>query len=119
MLERPNSGERAVLVHTQLNSTFIEDALEELEELAITAGAQVLKCVTASRRTPDPRFFIGGGKADEIKEMVAAENIEIVIFNHTLSPSQERNLEKHICCRVLDRTGRCHRIQLKTHQHGR
>ncbi len=105
MLERSQIGERALLVHAQLNATFIDDALDELQELATTAGAQVIECVTTCRRVPEPKFFIGGGKADEIREQISNRDIELVIFNHPLSPSQERNLESHFDCRVLDRTG--------------
>ncbi|HEX7047086.1 MAG TPA: ribosome rescue GTPase HflX [Gammaproteobacteria bacterium] len=105
MFDRPRSGERAVLVHLDFNSVHDADALDELRELALSAGADPLAVVTGSRYAPDPKYFAGSGKAEEIRDVVAAEKADIVIFNHALSPSQERNLEKLFQCRVLDRTG--------------
>src|SRR5690606_11427153 len=77
----------------------------EFEELAISAGAQPAALVVASRRTSSPRYLIGSGKVEEIAAAIAEHEAEVVLFNHTLSPSQERNLEKALKCRVLDRTG--------------
>lgn len=105
MFDRPRSGERAVLVHIDFSSEQDNDALDELRELALSAGAQPLAEVVANRHSPDPKYFVGSGKAEEIRDVVAANAAEIVIFNHTLSPSQERNLERLFQCRVLDRTG--------------
>ncbi|MCG8436230.1 MAG: GTPase HflX, partial [Gammaproteobacteria bacterium] len=105
MFERPRTGERAILVHINLDSAFDEDTLAELEELASSAGATLLATITGSRKTPEPKYFIGSGKAEELRLAVAAQGAELVIFNHSLSPSQERNLEKLLQCRVLDRTG--------------
>jgi GTP-binding protein HflX len=81
------------------------DALEEFGELVRSAGAEPVATVTGSRHSPDPRFFVGSGKADEIRDTLRAADGELVVFNHALSPSQERNLERHLACRVLDRTG--------------
>ncbi|HEX6929827.1 MAG TPA: ribosome rescue GTPase HflX [Gammaproteobacteria bacterium] len=105
MFDRPRSGERAILVHLDFSGDHDTDALEELRELALSAGAVCLGVVTGSRYAPDPKYFAGSGKAGEIRDRVAAEAADIVIFNHSLSPSQERNLEKLFQCRVLDRTG--------------
>lgn len=105
MFERPGIGERAILVHIDLNAEQQREYITEFEELAVSAGAQVLDIVTSSRRAPDARYFVGSGKADEIAALVEAESIELVLFNHSLSPSQERNLEALFQCRVLDRTG--------------
>jgi GTP-binding protein HflX len=105
LFERPKSGERAVLVHLDLGSDHGDVLLAEFAELARAAGAEVLDTVTGSRRTAEPRFFIGLGKADEVLERVKALKADLVLVNHSLSPSQERNLEKHLSCRVLDRTG--------------
>jgi GTP-binding protein HflX len=105
MFERPQSGQRAVLVHLEFPSTDFESDRREFEELARSAGAEILSVVGGSRQKPDAGLFIGSGKADEIKSLVQATNAELVIFNHDLSPSQERNLEKIIQCRVLDRAG--------------
>ena len=105
MFERPKSGERAVLVHLNLDPAVGEVLLAEFRELARAAGAEVLATVTGSRRVPEPRFFIGEGKAAEVAERVRELQADLVLVNHSLSPSQERNLEKLLACRVLDRTG--------------
>ncbi len=105
MFERPRSGEAAVLVHLDLKSEGQREQLDEFEELARSAGARVVGTVTGSRNAPDPQRFVGTGKAEEIRQRVAEAGAEVVLFNHTLSPSQERNLERLLACRVLDRTG--------------
>jgi GTP-binding protein HflX len=79
--------------------------LSEFVELASSAGAEILDTATSSRHTPDARYFIGKGKASEIKHLVKELRADLVLFNHALSPSQERNLEALLQCRVLDRTG--------------
>jgi len=104
MFERPSSGERAVLVHVSPQAAD-PDALQEFIDLAESAGAEVLERVTVVRGRPDPKLYLGSGKADEIQALVAAHEAELVIFDNALSPSQERNLEKLFQCRVLDRTG--------------
>ncbi|VAW92858.1 Ribosome LSU-associated GTP-binding protein HflX [hydrothermal vent metagenome] len=105
MFERPTGGERAVLVHLDINHSSDPANLEEFQELAMAAGAELAAVVTGSRRAPDAKYFAGTGKVDEILSFVSSEEAELVIFNHTLSPVQERNLEKALSCRVLDRTG--------------
>ncbi len=105
MFERPKSGERAVLVHIDLGRGADADELEEFTDLAVSAGADPVEFVSGSRQYPDPRLFVGRGKAEEIKGIVLGEKAELVIFNHALSPSQERNLEREFACRVVDRTG--------------
>jgi GTP-binding protein HflX len=105
LFERPKSGERAVLVHLNLNSDSGEALLAEFTELAKAAGADVLAVVTGQRRVPEPHFFIGRGKAAEVLERVKEVRADLVLVNHGLSPSQERNLEKFLGCRVLGRTG--------------
>jgi GTP-binding protein HflX len=82
-----------------------EDELSEFEALARSAGADVLRVVTGTRRAPDPRLYIGSGKAEEIRGLVTQTGADLVLFDHALSPSQERNLEALFKCRVLDRTG--------------
>ena len=103
--ERPDEGERAILVHLDFQVEDVREELEEFKELVLSAGAEPVAIVQGSRRAPDPKYFIGGGKAEEIIGIAAAEEAELVIFNHALSPSQERNLERLLKCRVLDRTG--------------
>ena len=105
MFERPQSGERALLVHMDLNDESHRENISEFEELAASAGARVLDIVTTRRHKPEPKYFVGIGKAEEIRQMVQAQEVQLVLFNHALSPSQERNLEKLLQCRVLDRTG--------------
>ena len=105
MLDRPEIGRRAILVHVDFGPQADSDALSECHELALSAGAEVLDTLTTSRRKPDPRFFIGSGKAEELAALVEERCAELVIVNHQLSPSQERNLEGRLRCRVLDRTG--------------
>ncbi len=105
LFDRPRVGERAILVHIDLQSEGQREQLQEFRELAQSAGACVVACVEGSRNKADPRYFIGTGKVDQISEQVAEHNAELVLFNHTLSPSQERNLEARLKCRVLDRTG--------------
>ena len=105
MFERPKSGERAVLVHLNLDPASGAALLAEFGELARAAGAEVLATVTGNRRNPEPRFFIGEGKAAEVAERVRELKADLVLVDHALSPSQERNLEKLLSCRVLDRSG--------------
>ena len=103
MFERPDAGERAVLVH--LNLHLDQEDLDELKELTKSAGAQPIAVVTGTRHRPDPKYFVGTGKLDEIKQVVSEQAADIVIVNHPLSPSQERNLEKALEVRVVDRNG--------------
>ncbi|HEV2332359.1 MAG TPA: ribosome rescue GTPase HflX [Gammaproteobacteria bacterium] len=105
MFERPKSGERAVLVHLNLDPATGDALLTEFNELTRAAGAEVIGTVTGNRRTPEPRYFIGKGKAEEVAERVKELQADLVLVNHALSPSQERNLERLLSCRVLDRTG--------------
>ncbi|AFL72479.1 GTP-binding protein HflX [Thiocystis violascens DSM 198] len=105
VFERPKLGERAVLVHLDIGSTVLPDEREEFALLATAAGAEVVGTLGGSRAVPDPRLFVGTGKAEELKSMVAALDADLAIFNHPLSPAQERNLERLLQCRVVDRSG--------------
>ncbi|MGL5741525.1 MAG: ribosome rescue GTPase HflX [Legionella sp.] len=105
MFERPQGGERAVLVQLALPGIDADKALQEFEELALSANAEVLDCVLGTRATPDAKYYIGKGKAEEIAELVKALDAEVVLVNHELYPSQERNLERLFECRVVDRSG--------------
>ncbi len=103
MFDRPDSGERAVLVHLSLRSG--QEDLLELKELAKSAGTDPIYVVTGSRKSPDPKYFVGKGKLEELKGVIETYSADIVLFNHPLSPSQERNLEGALGVRVVDRNG--------------
>ncbi|MFT7299953.1 MAG: GTP-binding protein HflX [Porticoccus sp.] len=103
--ERPDSGELAVLVHLNLASEHEPEDPRELEELVLSAGGDPVSLVTGQRKSPHPKYFVGTGKVDELCQVVKENAAGLVIFNHSLSPSQERNLEHELKCRVLDRTG--------------
>ena len=104
MFERPDAGERAVLVQLDLNQGALDERLSELKLLALSAGASVEAVVGGRRARPDPALFAGRGKVDEIAETLRAHEADFVIFNHALSPAQQRNLERTLQCRVVDRT---------------
>ena len=103
MFDRPRSGERAVLVGVGLGAPVDPEDLSEFSQLARSAGATVVATITARRDRPDARMFIGSGKAQEIHDLAAAHEADVVLVDHALSPSQERNLEELIGRRVLDR----------------
>ena len=105
MFDRPAGGERAVLVHVILGQTAPGDELEEFKELARSAGVEPCATVVARRAVPDPKFFIGSGKVEEVTAVRREHDAEVVLCNHDLSPAQERNLERALECRVVDRTG--------------
>jgi GTPase len=105
VFERPRSGERALLVRLGLGAPVDPEDLEELSQLARSAGAVPVATVTGRRERPDSRFFVGSGKAEELRAAALAHDAEVVLVDHALSPSQERNLEELIGRRVLDRNG--------------
>ena len=103
--ERPEGGEHCILVHLDLDSERDQEDPVEFEELARSAGLEPVYFLKGSRKTPDSRSFVGKGKLEELGALVRSEAASMVLFNHALSPSQERNLEALLKCRVLDRTG--------------
>ncbi|WP_355660256.1 ribosome rescue GTPase HflX [Halomonas salifodinae] len=103
--ERPDAGETAILVHVDFQDEREREDPGEFLELVRSAGAEPATLLSGSRHRPDSRTFIGSGKLEELRELLAVHHAELVIFNHGLSPSQERNLERSLKCRVLDRTG--------------
>lgn len=103
MFDRPDSGERAVLVHLSFHHG--QEDLLELKELAKSAGTDPVYVVTGSRKRPDPKYYVGTGKLEELKEAVQNYEADVVLFNHPLAPSQERNLEGFLGVRVVDRNG--------------
>ena len=103
--ERPQTGERAVLVHLTIAGELQREDPREFEELVLSAGGDPVHYIFGQRDAPHPRFFAGRGKLEEIAEQSRLHEAEVVLFNHALSPGQERNLEKALCCRVVDRIG--------------
>lgn len=102
---RPSGVERVVLVHVNFPTEKMAEDLEEFKELAVSAGAEIVEVVTCSRKVPEAKYFIGSGKAEEIRDIVSLHKADLVIFNHVLSSAQERNIEQLVKCRVIDRTG--------------
>lgn len=103
--DRPDSGERALLVHMRIRSENRQADPNEFTELVSAAGADPVGYVEGNRDRPQAKFFVGTGKLEEIGAALKACEAEIVIFDHDLTPSQERNLEAELQCRVLNRTG--------------
>lgn len=104
-LERPRGGERALLVHNNFPHQPDQDDLAEFIELVHSADVENVNLIIGSKHQPSAKTFIGKGKLEEVAAQVSARDIDVVLFNHALSPSQERNLEQSLQCRVLDRTG--------------
>ena len=104
MMERPAAGERAVIVQLDFGQMDLADQLEEVRLLVESAGGIVAAEVTGRRQAPDPKTYAGKGKVDEVAAMIAATQSDLVVFNHELSPAQQRNLERELKCRVVDRT---------------
>ena len=96
--------EQAILVHVNFSQQHTSEDLSELKLLVSSAGVETVQVLTASRSAPDPKFFVGSGKAQEIADLVSQTEATVVIFNHALSPAQTRNLERLCLARVIDRT---------------
>jgi GTP-binding protein HflX len=105
LFERPRGGERAILVGVGIGHPVDPNDIAEFKALAASAGALEVAVVLASRPRPDPKYFVGSGKAEEIRDRAQELRADVVLVDRTLSPSQERNLEKLTNCRVLDRNG--------------
>ena len=103
--ERHGGGERALLVHVNFPHQLDQDDLAEFVELTRSADVLDIDIIIGSRQQPSAKTFIGKGKLEEVAAQVKEQEIDVVLFNHALSPSQERNLEQQLQCRVLDRTG--------------
>ncbi len=98
-------AERALLVHVDFTKASDNEDLAEFQALVSAAGAESVDLLVMKRERVDVRYLIGKGKVEEITQLVVDHKIDLVIVNHSLSPSQERNLERQLKCRVIDRTG--------------
>ncbi len=105
MFDRYDAGEQAVLVHIYFSQDKDMEDLQEFESLVSSAGVEAMQVITGSRKAPHPKYFVGEGKAVEIAGSRKATGASVVLFDHALSPAQERNLERLRECRVIDRTG--------------
>jgi len=105
LFERQEKGDVAVIVHINFSQESKNEELEEFYDLVRSAGAQSVATITGSRQKPEAKYFLGTGKAEEIRLAVQENEANVVLVNHALSPAQERNLEHLVKCRVLDRTG--------------
>ncbi len=103
--ERHRKAERAILVNVDFRAAGIREELDEFRELACSAGVEPVAVISGSRQAPDPKYFVGSGKAEEIRACVESMKADVVLINHAISPGQERNLERLLQCRVLDRVG--------------
>lgn len=105
MFERPRRGERAIIVHVGMGHAPDPDHQSEFESLADAAGAETVARIPARLRSPNPRYLLGKGKLDELRSMADQADASLVLVDHDLSPAQERNLERALQRRVVDRTG--------------
>jgi len=105
MFEGPDGGDTAVLVSLDFGGAGYEDSLEELRQLAVSAGLKVRAVVEGKRVKPDAALFVGSGKAEQVAAALRDSEAQVAVFNHELSPAQQRNLERALKCRVVDRTG--------------
>lgn len=103
-IDRHEGGEKVVLVHMTFPNTNSDEELAEFTELALSAGLELAATITGKRYRPDAKYFVGSGKAEEIKLAVQTHQANAIIFDHQLTPAQARNIEKLCCARVVDRT---------------
>ena len=104
MFERPNEGKSACVISINFGDNDFEESVEEIKDLVLSADMKIVSTLNIKRSAPDPKYFLGSGKAEEVKFMIQESKADTVIFNHNLSPSQERNLEKYFSTRIFDRT---------------
>lgn len=105
LFERPVGFDAAILVSVDFGESDYQESLDELRQLTISAGLEVRGCLEGKRAIPDAKFFIGSGKAEELQQVMQSTESNIAVFNHDLTPSQQRNLERLLQARVVDRTG--------------
>lgn len=105
MFDRPEGGEKAILVHVAWRRAPLPEEQQEFEALALAAGANICGRLSAPLRTMNPRFLIGSGKLDQLKSLAETSGAELILIDHQLSPGQERNLEGVLGRRIVDRAG--------------
>jgi GTP-binding protein HflX len=105
LFERPQRGERAILLHVGVGSAVTEEDQQEFHALALSAGADIVATLVSARDTASPRYLIGSGKLDELQALVAEHDADLVLVDHELSPRQQKNLEDELKHRVVDRAG--------------
>ena len=105
--ERHEGGENAILVHLDMSDDKEREDPQEFRELARSAGIVEMRLYYRQQliSLQSTLFYVGQGKVEEIRQLVKLHEADVVLFNHALSPSQERNLEKEFECKVVDRTG--------------
>ncbi|MEM7100584.1 MAG: GTPase HflX [Pseudomonadota bacterium] len=103
LFERPKAGRRALILHVELERKDNPDP-DEFRELARSAELEVVDVVSAPRRAPHPRYFVGTGKVDEIRMLLKARRADLLLVNHEVSPGQQRNLEQSLDCQTISRT---------------
>ncbi len=104
MFDRYQAGEQAILVHVDFPDESSKEDLQEFEMLVSSAGVNALTVITGKRNTPHSKYFVGSGKVEEVAEAVKLFEANVVLFNHALTPSQEKHVEALCQCRVVDRT---------------
>ena len=104
MLSRLSAPERAIVVFLDFSNPEYSEALDEVCSLVSSAGASVIAKVGGKRHKPDTATFAGSGKLEEIANLVQLFEADLVVFNHAISPSQQRNIERVVKCRVIDRS---------------
>jgi len=103
MVERPGARSQAVLVSLDFGDDDYAETTAELRQLAVSAGLKVAAVLQGRRGRPDPALFAGSGKVEELVGLLTESGASLVIFNHELSPAQQRNLEQQLHCTVIDR----------------
>ncbi len=104
MFDRYQAGEQAILVHVDFPDESSKEDLQEFEMLVSSAGVNALDVITTKRNMPHTKYFVGSGKIGEVAEAIKLHNANVVLFNHALTPSQEKHIEALCECRVIDRT---------------
>ena len=103
--ERPTSGHYTILVHVSFRGDSQESDFDEFKELAESAGSVIVATIFSKNAPPNSSHLLGAGKLAEVEAAISTHSADLLLVSRSLSPRQERNLEKFLKCRVLDRTG--------------